>query len=156
MPYVYTDLPGAGTQLALQTAVGPPAVFTEIPGATDLSWDGFKRGVRNPTLLTSPAIVKKPGMTDFGQCKCTVYYNPNDPTHQAIVARLTATAAAASAAIDTWRVTYADGMATPSSATFTGFVSDFSHKSGDPETGTLSADMTIEVINVTAFTPGTP
>lgn len=153
MAHTYRDLPSAGTIIALETAYG---VFTDIPGATDISVDGFKRGVRQPTLLTSPAVVKKPGMPNFGTLKCKVYYDPNDATHQALVQRLTETAAVASAAIDSWKITWPDGFATPANWEFDGFISEFSNSATDPETGTITADTSIEITNITAFNAGSP
>ncbi len=152
MAHTYRDLPSAGTILQLMFGYA----FTDVPGVTDISIEGFKRGVRSPTLLTSPAVVKKPGMPDFGQLKCKVYYDPNDLTHQHIRSQLLETAAAASANLDDWKMIYADGFATPANVEFTGFVSDFSTSATDPETGTVTADMTIEITVVTAFNAGTP
>lgn len=148
MPHSYTDIPGAGTTLQLKIS----ASYVDIPGASDISWDGLKRGVRNPTALTSPSVVKKPGMTDYGQVKCKVFLDPNDSTHQAVRDKLTVVAA--DATIDDWKLIYADGGMTPAEATFKGFVSEFSHASGEPETGTMTADLTIEVSALTAFTEG--
>ena len=152
MAHIYRDLPAAGTILELMIGY----TYTPIDGATDISWDGLKRGIRTPTLLTSPSVVKKPGMPDPGDVKCKVYYDPNDVIHQDLIQRLIESAAAASAAIDSWKLIYADGYATPSNVTFLGFVSDFSHAATDPETGTVTADMTVSVTSITAFTAGSP
>src|ERR1051326_9043977 len=62
MAHTYRDLPAAWTTLQLEVGYS----FVDVPGCTDISIDGFKRGVRTPTLLTSPAVVKKPGMPNFG------------------------------------------------------------------------------------------
>ena len=153
MPHVYRDIPAAGTILQLAVTYGD---FVDIPGATDISVDGFKRGVRTPTLLTSPAVVKKPGMPDFGQIKCKVYYDPNDTIHQDLIQRLTETAAAASAAIDSWKIIWADGFTTPANWEFLGFISEFATAATDPETGTVTADTTIEIQEITAFNAGLP
>lgn len=153
MPHVYRDIPSAGTILQLEITYGS---FVDIPGATDISVDGFKRGIRTPTLLTSPAVVKKPGMPDFGELKCKVYYDPNDTTHQALITRLTETAAVASAAIDSWKLIWADGFMTPANWEFLGFISEFSISATDPETGTVTADTTISITAITAFNPGEP
>lgn len=150
MPHTYTDIPGAGTTLQLQIA----SVYTDVPGATDISWDGLKRSVRNPTSLTSPAVVKKPGMPDFGQIKLKVYFDPNNTVHTTLRTRLLTAAAAAT--VDNWKLIYADGLSTPADAEFTGFISEFGHASGDAETGTMTADMTVEVNTVTAFNLGSP
>lgn len=152
MAHTYRDLPAAGTILELEIGYA----FVPIPGATDISLEGFKRGVRTPTLLTSPAVVKKPGMPDFGQIKCKVYYDPNDTTHKEIRGRLVESAAAASAALDNWKLIYADGYATSANIEFTGFVSEFSQSFTDPETGTVTADMTVEVTEITDFNDGSP
>lgn len=152
MAHTYRDMPSAGTILQLEVGYA----FVDVPGVTDVSIEGFKRGVRSPTLLTSPAVVKKPGMPDFGQLKCKVYYDPNDVTHQAIEQALIETAAVASANLNNWKLINADGYATPSNIEFTGFVSEFSKSYTDPETGTVTADMTVEITVVTDFNDGAP
>jgi hypothetical protein len=152
MAHTYTDLPGAGTTLQIKIS----STFTTIPGCTDLSWDGFKRGERNATYLTSAAVVRKPGMPDYGSFKCKCFYDPNDTTHIAIVAKLLQSAATQSAALDDFKLIYADGFSTPANVTFSGFVSDFSQATGDPETGTLTADLTVTISSVAAFTAGAP
>ena len=153
MPHTYRDLPAAGTTLQLAVTYG---TFVDVPGCTDINIDGFKRGVRTPTLLISPAVVKKPGMPNFGTLKSKVYYDPNDATHQAMIERLTETAAVASANLDSWKIIYADGFTTPANWEFDGFISDFSMSATDPETGTVTADMSVEVTEITAFNPGAP
>lgn len=150
MPHTYRDMPSAGTTLEVEIGYA----FTVIPGATDINWDGFKRSVRNPTHLLSPAVVKKPGMPDFGQIKSKVFYDPNNVVHQFLRDRLLQTAEDASAQLDSFRLTYSDGFVTSAFAEVEGFVSDFSHAMTDPETGTATADLTIEVSSITSFTDG--
>jgi hypothetical protein len=135
---------------------GPYAepTWTPLPGATDISWDGFKRGVRNPTSLQSLVVQKKPGMPDLGQLKCKVFYNPNNTVHQVIVENLLESAAVASAETDQFMLTYADGYSSPANVQFDGFISEFSQSATDPETGTLTADLTIELYAVTAIVSG--
>jgi hypothetical protein len=152
MAHTYRDLPGSGTTLQMKIS----STYTTIPGCTDLSWDGYKRGERNTTTLTSTAVVRKPGLTDYGTIKCKCFYDPNDSTHQAIVAKLSQTAAVQSATLEEWKLIYADGFSTPANVTFTGFVSDFSIASGDPETGTITADLTVTISTVAAITAGAP
>jgi len=146
----YRDMPSAGTKLEMKIA----AAFVEVPGCTDLSWEGYSRGVRNPTYLTSAGIIKKPAMTNFGQFKCKVFYDPNDDTHKAIRDRIALSAAAQGAALDDFKVTWADGNTTPATSTFTGFVSEFSPSATDVETGTVTADMTIEISTAVVHTDG--
>jgi len=153
MPHTYRDLPAAGTTLQLEITYGS---FVDVPGCTDISIEGFKRGVRSPTLLISPAVVKKPGMPNFGTLKSKVYYDPNDVTHQDMISRLLETAAVASANLDSWRIVYPDGFTTPANWEFDGFISDFSMSATDPETGTITADMSVEITVITAFNPGAP
>jgi hypothetical protein len=152
MAHSYRDLPSAGTKLQLEVGYA----LADVPGVTDISIDGFKRGVRTPTLLTSPAVVKKPGMLNFGTLKSKVFYDPNDITHQDMITRLTESAAVASANLDNWKIIFADGFATPANWEFTGFISDFSMSATDPETGSVTADMSVEITDVTAFNAGTP
>lgn len=152
---IYWDLPSAGTKLAMWLS-GPYAEseYTDIPGATDISWDGFKRGVRNPTNLQSLVVQKRPGMPDLGQLKCKVFYNPNTPVHQVVVSNILETAATASAEADKFKLSYADGYSEPASVEFLGFISEFSQSATDPETGTMTADMTIELYGILAVNSG--
>lgn len=152
MAHVYRDMPSAGTILQMEVGY----VLTNIPGATDISWDGFSRAVRSPTHLLSPAVVKKPGMPNFGQIKAKVFYDPNDPTHQEVRDALLETAAAASAALVGFKIIWADGFPTPAAAEVIGFISDFSTAATDAETGTVTSDLTIEVNEIVEFTDGDP
>lgn len=152
MAHTYRDLPSAGTKLSIDLGYG----YTEIEGLTDITWDGFQRGVRTPTKLTSTAKQKKPGMPDFGQIKGKLYYDPNDTTHQALRDRNLLTAAEYSAALDDFQLEYADGYDTPANAQVIGFVSTFSTSFTDPETGTETVDFTVEVTEITAFNDGSP
>lgn len=151
----YIDLPSAGTKLSMWLA-GPYGddEYTAIPGATDISWEGFKRGVRNPTHLLSLYVQKKPGMTDLGQVKCKVFYDPNNASHMVIVNKLFETAANASAEIDKFKIEWADGYAVPAALELNGFIAEFSVSATDPETGTVTADMTIEIYNLLSQTEG--
>jgi hypothetical protein len=155
-PPAYYDLPSAGTKLSMKVA-GPYAesVITDIPGCTDISWDGFKRGVRNPTNLQSLVVQKKPGMPDIGQLKGKVFYNPNNVVHQVIVNKLLESAASASSEIDEFVLTYADGFSVPSNIHFNGFISEFGQSATDPETGSLTADLTIELYAIIGMSYGT-
>lgn len=152
MAHEYRDMPSAGTSLEMEIGYA----FVQIPGTTDITWDGYKRNVRNPTWMASPAVVKKPAMADFGQIKSKVFYDPNDVTHQTIRDRIQQTPAYASAHLDSFKLHNADGYATPSYAEITGFVSEFSIGYADPETGTSTADMTIEVTEIVDFVDGSP
>ena len=106
--------------------------------------------------MASPAVVKKPAMSDFGQIKSKVWYDPNDETLKLIRSRIQQAPAFASANLDSFKIHNADGYATPSYAEFTGFISEFSMGYADPETGTATADMTIEVTEITDFVDGSP
>lgn len=152
MAHEYRDMPASGTLLEIMIGYA----YAEIPGATDITWDGYSRAVRNPTHLQSPAVVKKPGLANYGQIKATVWFDPNDATHQALRDRMTLTAPEYSAALDQFRITYADGFPTPANAEVEGFVSDFSQSMTDPETGTASCSLTIEVTEIVDFTDGSP
>lgn len=151
MPHVYKDLPGAGSVLSIEIG----STMTEILGVSEINHDGFKRGMRTPTPLSALAAVKKPGMPDFGQLKCKWFYDPNEATHQDIRDSLLESAAEASANLRSFKLEYPDGFTTPAHVLFDGFVSDLSMASGDAETGTWTADLTIEVVTA-EFVAGSP
>ena len=134
----YQDIPSAGTSLSMDSGYGA----AEIPGCTDITWDGYGRAVRSPTHLKSPAVVKRPGMPNFGQIKAKVFYDPQDATHQAIQAAIELTAAEASLLEYQFTIDWADGYA---SVTVIGFISGFAPSATDAETGTVTCDLTIEV-----------
>lgn len=152
MAHEYRDMPSAGTTLEIMIGYS----LVEIPGLTDVNHDGYSRAVRSPTHLKSLAVAKKPGMPNFGQVTGKVFYDPNDATHQAIRDKLLESAAVASAALDSFVLTWADGFPTPSTMEFTGFVSNFSVAATDAETGTVTADLTVEVVEIDDFTDGAP
>jgi hypothetical protein len=145
----YNDTPAAGSKLSIQIA----SVMTEIPGLSEVNWDGLKRAVRNVSVLSSTSSQKKPGLPDLGQIKGKVNFDPNDATHKALRNRITMSAAAYTAALDTFELEYADGFDTHAKVTLVGFVSEFGHGSGTVEDGTWSGDLTIE-INSAVFADG--
>jgi hypothetical protein len=149
MSYVYTDIPAAGSTLAITIS----STITPIPGLTDITWDGLKRAVRNVANLNSTTAQKKPGLPDLGQIKGKVFFNPNDPTHKAMRDRVLQSAAGYTVAPDTFTLTYADGNTTPAKATLVGYVTEFGQASGSVEDGTWTSDMTIE-INSATFVDG--
>jgi hypothetical protein len=155
MAHTYRDLPSAGTTLSMWLESYDTA-FEVIPGTTDISWEGLKRGVRNATPLSALMVVKRPGMPDPGQLKGKVFYDPNEPTHQHIMSRILESAPDASAQVDKFQIEYADGFTTPANVQFQGFFSEFSQSFTDPETGTATADMTIEVTDILAINGGSP
>ena len=150
MPHTYNDIPGAGTTIAISIS----STMTVIPGASEISWDGFKQSVRNPTALTSGRVRKKPGLPDFGQVKFKCYFDPNNTVHIALRDRVTN--GTPTTALDTFQIVYPDGSTSPANANFTGFVAEFNQSGIEPETGTLIFDATIEVDGITSFTAGNP
>jgi hypothetical protein len=152
MAHTYRDTPSASSKIEFKIG----GTYMEILGASDISWDGMKRATRSPNYLSRLSMPKRPGQPDFGSIKCKVLFDPNDAVHQAIRDRLLQTAAYANANMDTVRITYADGYATPAKAEAIGFVADFSQESGETETGSWSANFEFPVDSIIAFTPGSP
>jgi hypothetical protein len=150
MTHVYNDLPGAGTTIAISIA----STMTIIPGASEIDWSGFKQSTRNPTALNSGHVRKKPGLPDFGQVKFKVWLDPNNTTHIALRDRVTN--GTPTTALDSWQIVYADGSTSPAQANFLGFISEFAQSGIEPETGTLIAEVTVEVDSVTSFVAGNP
>lgn len=138
----YVDIPAAGSKLAITLS----STITEIPGTSDITWDGLKRAIRDVSTLAATTKQKKPGLPDLGQVKAKVFYCPNDTTHKALRDRTLMSAATYTPIPDTFTLTYADGMVAPAHATLTGYVTEFGHASGSVEDGTWTADLTIEVI----------
>ena len=151
MSHTYNDVPAAGSKLSVSIS----STQTDIPGINEINWDGYKRAVRNPTYMQSPTVPKKPGMSDLGQIKCKVWYDPDNTVHKYIEGQLALTAAAQNVALDTFVLTYPDGFTTPTLVTIVGFVSEFSRESGEAEAGQWAASLTVEV-NSATVTPGTP
>ena len=149
MAHITTDLAGFGVQFQVMIS----ASYVSIPELHELSWPGLKVGVRNPNTLTVGHVRKKPGIPDFGQIKGKFWYDPNDATHQAIVAKMTA--ATPNQAQDQVQIIYPDGFTTPAHAVALGFFSESEEEGYDPEKGTIARSFTFEVDNVT-LTAGAP
>ena len=155
MAHTYRDIPSAGT--ALYIDIGGYDSFVLIEGATDIAWEGIERGVREATPLSATAVRKKPGMMNWGQITATVYFDPNDTVHKNVRDQLTLSAAAQGAALDAFKIVFGgDGFGTSAFAVVDGFVSGFSTSASDPETGTVEAELTIEVTGEPVFTDGDP
>lgn len=152
MAHTYRDTPSASSKIEFKVS----GTFSEVLGASDISWDGFKRATRSPNYLSRLSMPKRPGQPDFGSIKCKVFFDPNDTVHQAIRDRLLETAAYANANMDTVKITYADGYATPATAECVGFVADFSQESGETESGSWTANFEFPVDSVTSFVAGSP
>lgn len=150
MAHTYTDLAGVGSTLSVTINSTP----TLIPGCHEISWDGFAVSQRTPTALSDTHVRKKRGLPNFGSIKFKVYFDPNDTTHQYLEAAVRSSTPVQ--ALDAWKVTYPDGFSTPAFATVSGYLSEFNESGREPETGTIIREGTIEVDNVTAFTPGAP
>jgi hypothetical protein len=152
MAHTYRDTPSASSKIEFKLS----GTYSEVLGASDISWDGLKRAIRSPNYLSRTSMPKRPGQPDFGSIKCKVLFDPNDAVHQAIRDRLLETAAYANAHMDSVRITYADGFVTPATAEVVGFVADFSQESGETETGSWSANFEFPVDSITALTAGSP
>jgi hypothetical protein len=152
MAHTYRDTPSASSKIEIMIG----ATFTEILGASEITWDGFKRATRSPNYLSRTSMPQKPGQPSFGSVKCKVFYDPNDAVHKALRDRITATAAYSNSHPDQIRITYADGYTTPSTATLQGFVADFSQESGEVETGSWTANFEFPVDLVISFVDGSP
>lgn len=150
MSHVYNDIPGAGSTIAILLT----STMTVIPGAYEISWDGFKQNTRNPTGLTDGRVRKKPGLPDFGTVKFKCYFDPNNTVHQSLRDRVKN--GTPTAALDSWQIIYADGSTSPANANISGFLSEFNQSGFEPVTGTLIFDGTVEVDNVTSFVAGNP
>lgn len=140
-----TDLPGRGSKLQIKNST-----FQDVSQCSEISWDGYSVALRNPTHLGSTSVRKKAGLPNYGQIKAKVLFDPNDTVHKLLRDRVKTPAAAN----DEFKMIYADGFVVPANADFFGFVSEFTQSGFEPETGTLTFDLTIEVDSISAFTDG--
>lgn len=150
MAHTYTDIPAAGSDLRVYLN----SAYVSIPGVHEISFDGFKLGVRNPNRTAENYVRKRKGRIDYGQMKFKVWYDPNDATHQALVQLIAGSTAYDDN--DQWKLIYADGFNTPANVTFTGFLSEFTESGIDADNGTVVREGTIEIDSITAFTAGSP
>jgi len=152
MAHDYRDTPSASSKIEIRIG----GTFEEILGASDMSWDGFKRAIREPNYLSRATKPQKPGQPSLGSVKGKVLYDPNDSVHKFIRDKILTTAAYANAHLDQIKITYADGFDVPATATVEGFISDFSQESGEVETGSWTANFEFPVDSVIEFTDGSP
>jgi hypothetical protein len=93
-------------------------VLTTIGQLKSFSWTGVETRYSETTALADNAAVFTPTTNDYGTVEATVYFDPDDTTHAAIL-----TAVGARAAVD-WSITTTD--ATPKVYTFSGILANWS------------------------------
>ncbi len=152
MAHDYRDTPSASSSIEIKIG----GTFEEILGASDISWDGYKRAIRSPNYLSRTTMPQKPGQPTLGSVKSKIFYDPNDAVHKYIRDKLLQTAAYANANMDQIKINYADGFTTPASATVEGFIGDFSQESGETETGSWTANFEFPVDALIEFVDGSP
>src|SRR4051794_35934584 len=102
MAHTYTSIPSASSKIEILIS----GTYQEILGASDISWDGFKRAIRSPNYLSRASMPQRPGQPAFGSVKSKVFYDPNDSVHQYLRAAIMATAAYANAHMERVKITY--------------------------------------------------
>lgn len=147
MSHITTDVPGLGTKLQVYIS----AAYVDIPEVSDIEWGDFSVSFRNPNTLASRLVKKRPTTTNLGKITSTLWFDPNDPTHQQLQ---TWVLTPPSAPIQ-FKLVYADGQTTPTSVLFEGFIAEFP-MAGMTTDDTLNSKFAIEVTDVFTPTPGTP
>lgn len=145
--HVLTDLPAQGTLLSLKIST----VFTLLGQRVSLDGPDPELSIRIVTGLDSTSVKKRAGIPNFGKLSGKLFYDPNDTIHIAVRAKVTTPPAAP----DEWQMVYADGLTTPASDVFKGFVTKFK-PTGIEVNGTLEADFEIDLTDEFVITAGTP
>lgn len=122
-----------GTTFAIQTADGPPAVFTNINGFKDFNGFGGSAAVIDATDLSSTAKEKLMGLQDFGQFQ--INFNNDD----ADAGQIALQDAKASRSLKNFKLTLSDGTI----YSFSGFVTSKSLSGGVD--GLNAGSATIEI-----------
>lgn len=141
------ELAGLGTVLQIKIS----GSYVTIPCVQDISWDGYERAMREVTCLTSTSRKFRPAILDFGEVSATIFYDPNDTTHQALVTKLTTPPASP----DEFKLIYVDGNTTPANVLFKGYITQFPITGIEIE-GSVESQIAIKVTDLVTHTAGTP
>lgn len=140
-------IPSEGTTFGFADVQGGP--FTVVAEVTAVTPVGGEVPSVPTTKLTATAKTFRPGkIPDFGEVELTINYDPNDSTHQSLVALL------ATPETKWFQITYNDGSATTSAdEVFEGFITSFSPESQEDETNVVRT-ITIKVTGAPVRTAG--
>jgi hypothetical protein len=139
-------IPAEGTKLQIESAT--PGTYTDIGGVEAVTPPSTTTGEVKKTTLQSTSQEYRAGkIPDRGTLQFRLQYDPNSTVHQDLEDALDA------GTTKNWKLVYADGMTTPASETFAGFITNFEKSELADETNAL-ADLTIRVTGTVTRTPG--
>lgn len=141
------ELAGLGTVLQIKIS----GSFTTIPCVQSASWDGYERVMRQTACLDSLSFKKRPAILDLGQITVTIFYDPNDTTHQAMMTKFITPPSTP----DEFKIIYPDGNTTKANVVLKGYISAFPITGIEVE-GTIESQITIDVTDTVTHTAGIP
>lgn len=142
-----SKLPGKGTLLQLGDGGSPSETFTTIADRVQIGGPNMSVGSRETTHLDSDAKEFEPTIPDGGDLTMTLFYDPNETTHQGL------TGLVAAPANVHWKLVFNDGMATPANYLLNGHITGFNHTGMEVESN-LQAEVTIKLNGLPTINPG--
>jgi hypothetical protein len=141
-------IPCEGTIFQVESAT--PGTYTTIAAATGIGANEPEVAEVPKTTLASTRKEYRPGkIPDEGTIDFTIWYDPNDATHQSLYTFW------AAGTTKNWKVKYNDGLTTNASETFAGFITKPSRgEIADEEN--VSLTVTIRITGSVTRTAGTP
>lgn len=127
--------PGLGTLLKLTIA----SVLTTVANRVSLDGPSMEMGTAETTTLDSTVKTFRPTILDNGEISGSLYFDPQDPTHVAVKALLTASPPAAAV----WNLIFADGTHL-TTYSFSGILTKLEPNGMEVESN-LGADFSIKV-----------
>jgi hypothetical protein len=108
---------------------------SDIAGVTDISGPNESLTMLDSTNLQSSVMTRIAGLVDSGEVNLTIDYDPDDTEHALLRTRLTGRTS------DTFVISWPD--TSPTTFTFTAFVSSFQPSAGTNDKLTASVTLTI-------------
>jgi hypothetical protein len=120
------------TKLFINTGSG----FLGVPGITDITFPGPSRKAVDTTNMDSAGFteIRPANLATLGSVSATIQANPSNTIHQLLTSRTWT-----GSFIDTWQLLFSSG----NSYFFSGSVTEFSLKAGNPADGLLMGDLKI-------------
>ena len=128
------ELAGLGTTLQLKIA----STFTTVPQCSQIAHNGIEIGEREVTNLLSTMRKRRGTILDPGEISFTMFFDPADTVHLAIITNMLAKT------IAEWKLIFVDGLGTPAHILFNGFVREFP-LSGFEIDGSVEAEVMIRI-----------
>lgn len=133
--------PALGTTLSHGVA-GTPPTYTAIAQLTSIDGPESEMGTAETTHLTSAAKTYRKTLFDGNEVSCEMEFDPKSDTHAPLITLFYGNTQASDGEL--WKITFADGAGTPSTASFKAIITKLGPSGIEPENN-LMANMTIKI-----------